>query len=588
MGIIDKIPEPKRRRVKITAYDGEWYKMRLRLFGAYDEQGYRWYESAEAFLAGELVQRNAGRWYYAHAGGLADILFLIHTLVKDPRYSAKALFSGSSAVILKITRGRFSWSFIDSLFTLKGSLRKIGEKLGFPKGDCAFDAPLSELIPYNRRDCEILYRAITTFQEQVVDLGSELKPTLASTALRLIRRQYWGEKVFTSKAINERLRPAYLGGRTEVFIRGRVPKGAIFDINSSYPHAMRNPLPGSKSHSSRTIPDDDAPYIADVTVTVPIDTHIPTLPMILGDKLIFPVGTRRQLVCRPELELAISEGARIERVHMVDVFTPDHSLSTFSEDLYRRRTQSEGYEADTYKRLLNSAYGKFAERSLKTSVLISPTAKQLEGLKSRRYDKGEVAMITPGVFLVEEESEVTHAHIPLTAYITSLARAHLSRLLIQDGDPIYCDTDSIMTTATLPTSDALGGLKLEKEYVRGVVVAPKLYALEHEEGEHTVKAKGYAKVVDAAGVSERLNIDAFRELIKGGHVVMGRMKRLREMLGAGELQPSEIMQPKLYHGNFENGAPREIQISKGAKRYFRSDGTSRAWAVDEYMELLPS
>lgn len=126
------------KQFPITTYDLEWrshdaqgihnhenQKMfEVSLCGVYDERGYRKYRSVEDFLEGELTPRNAGRRYYAHFGGASDMVFLLKPFLKSTHYQVSAIFSGSSAILVRIRRGSLQWDFIDSFWLLRVSLKK--------------------------------------------------------------------------------------------------------------------------------------------------------------------------------------------------------------------------------------------------------------------------------------------------------------------------------------------------------------------------------------------------------------------------------------------------------------------------------
>src|SRR5271154_4575395 len=105
----------RRKRItrKYLVYDLEWVPgkfsksghMPVRMAGVYDGETYRWYTSVESFLNGELTSANRGKWFYAHAGGLADFQFLLHDLLQRNGYQIEAAFSGSSAIIVHVRKG---------------------------------------------------------------------------------------------------------------------------------------------------------------------------------------------------------------------------------------------------------------------------------------------------------------------------------------------------------------------------------------------------------------------------------------------------------------------------------------------------
>jgi len=218
--------------------------------------GYRWYKTVESFLNNELTSKNRGRWFYAHAGGMADMLFILQYLVDKPQYTIEASFSSSSAIIVHVKRGKNVWHFVDSLWLLKGSLAQIAEIIGMEKGEVDFDnATVAELIPYNEQDCKILWHAISMFENTMLNLGGQLQMTLASTAMWLFRRQHLKESILTSDWLNTRAKESYVASRVEPY-RRECKNGFYFDINSSFPYAMTFPAPGNLIRTSNRLDDE--------------------------------------------------------------------------------------------------------------------------------------------------------------------------------------------------------------------------------------------------------------------------------------------------------------------------------------------
>jgi len=113
--------------------------LELRLIGVYDGDRFRHYKTIPAFLTGELTRENKGKWFYAHAGGAYDLRFTLEYLLENPQPGLQidCAFKGSSAVIVKLSRGTDIWWLLDSYFLIRQSLRKIGEWMGLSKGGAA-------------------------------------------------------------------------------------------------------------------------------------------------------------------------------------------------------------------------------------------------------------------------------------------------------------------------------------------------------------------------------------------------------------------------------------------------------------------
>ena len=108
------------------------------------------------------------------------------------------------------------------------------------------EVPLDILTGYNKIDCEILWKAIAQFEDEIVSLGGQLQQTIASTAMSLFRRAFLGRDIFTSETLNRICMESYFASRVEVLSRN-AHDFKIYDINSSFP--LRHDLsPAGQSH----------------------------------------------------------------------------------------------------------------------------------------------------------------------------------------------------------------------------------------------------------------------------------------------------------------------------------------------------
>lgn len=584
----------KIKRKRFLAYDLEWYPhtLKLRLIGVYDggaeaygKPRYRCYYSVSDFLDGELTSENRGALFYAHAGGLFDVQFILEDLAgrDDHNAEVQAIFSGSSAIIVKIRKGKNTWKLLDSYWLLRQPLRAIGSWMGLTKGgesvrrppceysstgictcDPIFFSPLPALKAYNEQDCKILWKAIDYFQNFINNLGGNLEVTASSTALALFRRRYLKREIRTLKSINEVARKAYIASRVEVF-SPRCEEASDWDINSSFPYAMTYPLPGNLIRTRRGIPSGDgAIYLAHADVTVPDSIGIPPLPFRPPEssRVFFPVGSWRGWFTSIDLEALEESGGKIDRVHLAHQFEPFSDLADFARDIYERRKDAESpAEKGSLKIVLNGGYGKFAERGVGEKIWINP--------ESPKRDDPLWDMVSPGIWRETQIREVKHQWVPIAAHITARARRNLGRYL-SECDPVYCDTDGFSAPRQYrwPDSRELGRLKHVRDIRKGFFVAPKLYAVLPEGGEDDpdpdwiVKAKGF----------RQLTYPQFCDLVEGRTVEIEGMQKIRE----GLRSRAEIR-------------PHEVRISKGLRNKELpkrcSEGRqTRPWTIEEIAE----
>jgi hypothetical protein len=595
-----------------------------------------------------LTRERRGMWFYAHAGGLADMQFVLDEILSEIKRAAdvrareritfenansgmrkrgverhtdhvagewkvRASFSGSSAIIVHVSKGKNAWHFVDSYWLLRDKLSNIGKALKLGKGDAPVaidwmkgrfgkdkfddlnpterkifyaDAPMNVLVSYNRVDCAILWKAIKQFEEEVLILGGQLQQTIASTGMNLFRRAYLKRDICTSEKVNKIAEESYFASRVEVISRvGTDVK--MFDINSSFPYSMTFPQPAGLSAISTRLPDDDSDsciYIADVTVSVP-DMHLPPIPYRQGGRVFFPVGRWRCWLTSVDVGLALKQGCKVLKVHEVYHFDPFEDIRGYASDIYAKRAAADTeFRKLVLKYLLNSLYGKFAENQWKQEMLINPSAEEL--------DREKLQMLQPGVWLRDKQSLIAHRHVPISTHITSLSRRLLyqyAMMCYEQGKPsLYFDTDSLVSAADLPTDDKkLGALKLEKK-LNGEFVAPKIYRGEgfklgkngqwEVEPTYFAKAKGFSldriSVPGIADDSPRSSYDKLGKIIDGDRLGAQRMIRMRELLRTQE-------------GNEYLSAPVEIMVVKAltfemlSKRFHYPDGETRPWSIDE-------
>lgn len=573
--------QPKER--VFSTYDLEWtpHTLDVRICGYYDGETYRHTHSLGAFLDQILTPENEKRWFYAHAGGLYDLTFLLDRISKNRRYKVKGAFSGSALIVAEVSKGAQKWHFCDSFWLLRAKLEDIGKDLGYEKGGkeyrcahyplcghapkkstervmCIFYAPYSVQKDYNERDCVLLWKAIDRFQDTILTLGGQLQKTIASTGMDLFCRRFLNQDIETFEALNTSSREAYTSSRVEVFDY-KCEDADDWDMNSCFPHAMKSPLPGKYLGSSF----GGSPYsrdiltISEVTVEVP-KCYLPPLPYRQKERVFFPTGRWRSRFTNVDLELLEEAGGRILSVGEVFKFEPFYDCGAYAETLYEmRRSSKEPYFKLVLKFLLNSLYGKFAEGDEKDSLLIHPAHERCP--HNGKHEKNEcMAMLFPGVYVQTDKRMPEHCHVPISVFITSLARAALWRLMIQPvkaGNPIfYCDTDGFVCRHPFPSSDKLGELKHVRHVKEGIFIAPKLYRLDEK-----VKAKGFRS----------LTPEEFERVHTGEEIRVERMMRIKELYRTGSTEPLEKIFTK------------KLTFKQRPKRSKVSGGGTRPWDVKE-------
>lgn len=584
---------------RIVTYDLEWIPetLEFRLGGVYDGERYQFATTIPLFLKLLLSRENEGAYLYAHAGGMADLLFLIEAMMKIEKLRIEGSFSGSSAVFVRVMYGKHYWTLLDSYWLLRDKLAHLGKMSGIektrdsyqcgtypacghvgrachsaphcgcevgPEPLCMFYAPIPILRDYNERDCQILHAAISRFQAELNDMGTDLRITIASTAMRLFRRKYLTKLIETNSALSDKVRFSYIASRVEPFKQEATDELLEWDINSSFPFAMTFPTPGSYKGSRKRIPKKGL-YFASARVRVP-DMFLPPLGKRgLDGRIYFPTGEWEGLFSRPDLELLEEAGGKVLGVSEVMIYESRTDFSDYATDLYdRRKKATDPFIKILLKYLLNACYGKTAESREKTRLILHPYSEECphEGKHKTIGPDGIatsscVESLFPGAILVTEEKDIAHEHVAIAAQITSEARRSLYRFASQCGEDIYyCDTDSIYTHHRFEDSNELGGLKLERKVPPpSLFISPKLYLAGGK-----VKSKGFSHLTE----------EKFRSLIGGDSVSIERMIRIREMARSkGRIGPELArVEKKLAMGTHR---PKRRMVGNA----------SRPWSVEE-------
>jgi hypothetical protein len=386
-------------------------------------------------------------------------------------------------------------TFADSYNLLPMSIKDMGEMLKFPKGEVDYSTIEwnEECITYCKRDCEILHKELTMFFTTMIN-EYKVKPrlTTASSAMALFKHCFYkmGETIF-NKSLDEECRNAYYGGRTEVH-KEQLEKGYCYDVNSLYPSVM---ISGYSYPSPEHLKKENEPSneklltllnnkegVAHIKVEAP-NIKVPLLPYRLENKLNFPVGEFTGWYCFPEIRKAIEIGYKIISTDTIIYTIPiDSPFDGFIREMYNKRKECKERKDPLehfYKILMNSLYGKFAQRN---------------EIKEIGYENNPDKCFDPelefkpfsndsdyGYWVKKDqtanEQRALHDIVIWSAYVTCYARLKLYSYMEKVGfNFANCDTDSLFTEVELETSKELGEMKLEYEVTDCDFIRPKHYS----------------------------------------------------------------------------------------------------------------
>lgn len=267
--------------------------------------------------------------------------------------------------------------FVDTLNWIKASVAELGKSVGLEKLPMpAFNASDEDWRTYCERDADITFRAFFQLVQwsKSNDLGV-FRYTAASTAMGAFRHRYMPCPIHFHDCMPvKRLeRQGFIGGRVECFYVGQVNDTVhSLDANSLYPSVMQYGLFPRRLNVFDL--DELAKPLPDIggwqrcVAEVDLDTDKPIYPLRENDITIYPTGSFRTVLCGVELDHAVRSGhvrtvGRWAKYKLAPLFT------SFVSELWqmRARYKLEGNEAyaNCTKSILNSLFGKFAQRPVK-------------------------------------------------------------------------------------------------------------------------------------------------------------------------------------------------------------------------------
>lgn len=527
--------DPEER--KIASFDIETYSDKnLFLFGSvwYEEKHRIFYEPEE--MIDWIVKNLGGYWIFA-----TNLEFDFFALWKNflKKYPNTPIFKNRLLCVkvfnTETSKKRYmiknEIKFLDTMNYVPISVESLGKIIGIEKmkkpeklGKHFREMTEEErdyFIKYNVQDSRITYEFVKWFQKELMSFGAELDITISRIALQTFRRKFFDDLWFSPKRrINDFVREAYYGGRTEVFKRGKVSDLNYYDVNSLYPSVMLDAIP--HPNTAKFIEKFEMKHlgysgVARAEVFCP-DNIFPYLPFrTKTGKLIFPTGTFSGTWTTYELNVALSLGYKILKLENGIIYTEKKEFfRDYVNTLYEKRMKfkKEKNPAELiFKLLLNSLYGKFGQRGTAEEWIHASeyTDDMFEDVKE---------IIADAYIRVRKDmKESTFIHPIVSAYITAYARTKLYFILIKN-DPYYCDTDSLFTKNEIKTSDRLGDLKLECKIKSGIIVKPKCYFIDTDDMKKPIQAK-----IKGA---KRLTPEGFREVLEGRPVFYEKFMKFKE------------------------------------------------------------
>jgi len=440
---------------------------------------------------------------YSHFGGIFDHLFIFDALTSFGAVPNNIIMRGSSLFSFDIGYT----SFVDSSGILPFSLEKAANafqvehrKLNIDHSKIKTVTP--KLIKYLEHDCKALYQTIEKFRASPIFENTNPSSTLAGLALEVLRKTLTRPIPSLNDGLDATIRQAYAGGRVEIFkpfYKNENKPIHYYDFNSLYPAVMQKmDTPGRLINHSRKL---DPMGFSKIKVKVKPKTYLPILWKKHDLKFYFPTGEFEGIFPCIEIQEAINQGQieklKIEKTYIFENLGPQ--LSQYVTDLYTIRQNSPDPVNNTIaKLLLNSAYGRLAIKRDRETLVFDEGQENIKPIDVYLPGKQRLAKI--------DQKYRGFSNCAIGALVTAHARLKLQKTMLPIQDEVYyCDTDSIVTTAKLNTSQDLGELKLEDTQNQACFLLPKTYIFGNN-----VKLKGFPKEF-----AQSKNFQDFTEALEG-------------------------------------------------------------------------
>lgn len=448
------------------------------------------------------------KYIFAHNGGKFDFPCIFGNLIE---FDNTAIFNESNFICCKYGKVKL----VDSLNILKTSVEQLGKFLGQEKLDNEklfkeFEKGIitEQAKEYCKIDCKIVWDSLNIVFTKI----GAVKITLASCSLHYFRTQFQEDNIFFNDLSYE-FKNSYYGGRVECFKIGKT-YARKYDINSLYPFCMLQKIPNpSKLHEVNPElfehflnPKFNYGGLIECEVEH-YENNFGFLPLRKNGKLIFPMGKFSGTWNINEIQFALKNKAikilSCKKLIVADLI--DSVFTDFVIDNYRLRVLSKGTFLEyVYKIILNSLYGKFAQRTKGKQeyfplipddyILRLDRMKIPFEVKMFSMERNDCYIITKK----KDEKEFMSHSIPLlSSYVTSYGRIELLKLFIKhkENKIVYCDTDSIACEIDLEKihiGKELGELKEEKEIIINIR-GNKNYTEINDKNIESEKIKGIPK-----------------------------------------------------------------------------------------------
>lgn len=402
---------------------------------------------------------------FAHNLGFdLRILMAFHRLA-ELGWQSKAPIINQRLFVWKISQHRRYIEFIDTANLGVSTIEELGQIIGKPKLDIDFNtASKQELDIYCLRDCEIIETFVLEYIRFIVhyNLGG-FKTTIASQALHTFLYKFYQDNIYPHRLpkVIDLETAGYHGGRTEAFYIGELPEDsyAYLDINSMYASILATKkmpinLISYKECDTAAISDKIMAHNYVIAECL-INTDEPVYPVVIENKLCFPVGKFKAVLHHPEIQYALSHRHILKIIRYAvyqssNVFA-DYANFFLSERAKHKLSKNTIWD-DICKKYNNALYGKYAQHGYRRKN-VGKSARQNFGrlpyFNHITQESGQFIVWNGTVIDEYRHGLARHSCLSIAGAVTAYGRIMLWELGKIAGldNWFYCDTDSLMVNA---------------------------------------------------------------------------------------------------------------------------------------------
>lgn len=565
-------------------------------------------------LDGMLIDKYNRYTFYVHNFGRFDVVFILKVIITTNelhpnKYAYNIIFRDdvilSIEISSKINNKNYTIKLVDSYTLLQSSLSKLCKtfdtevkKSVFPydfvnkynlfyvgnKPDIKYYNNIDiqsynevhnnnwslkeETIKYLENDLISLFNVIDEFKRKIyINYHTHITRslTISGLSMDIFLRRFYDKNIplINKKSIYMDIKNSYFGGITEVY-KPYGKKLFYYDVNSLYPYAALNPMPGLhcvyKYKINKNIVDClDNLFGFYYCKIIASDLYLGLLPVRKDGGVYMPLGYIEGWYFSEELKFAYQHGYKIEILKGYAFEKCENVFNKYIEEFYKiKSTTTDNVMKSIAKSLLNNLLGRFGLNIDKfITELVSQERYyeilQYKPIKSVKYI-GDKVLVTHGsdvsmnicnlhdvdfhsTFSNEIKRNIKssnfkedHFHdvsIAIASAVTSYARIFMNKIkldiLDKGGSIYYTDTDSIVTDIELDKTligREIGKFKLECEVSEAYFISNKTYCLKKLDGEVIIKAKGTN--------SESIHWEDFVKLYSGSSIESTRNETVKD------------------------------------------------------------